>query len=428
MARMAALVSLDLGAQSSPRELEDVLRSIASVQAWLDALKTGIAGLAAGFAENGRGPGAVHVVQRGSGVSAREARTVARRAEVTAVLPSFADALADGKVTAEHVDVLGRAMLGLSEAKQAELVSFESALLRSATSTRPDEWSKQVRGFVEEIDTSHTSNELQRGTTLTRLRIWQDKSRMVQLSGSLEPVAGERVWAAIRREANRLLAVNPELPPAERLSDEQATAQALVDLVAGGHAATAGSNPADLVVLVGLERLVGEPRGHEAREQVCETSRGTRLPVDWVRRMAHEARLIPLVVDRAGLAVELDRASRQRLATFVQRLMLRSMHDTCVVPGCDIPFDDCEVHHLARFNGRNTRIANLAPLCSKHHHDVHDRGWQITLDADRQVTIRFPDGTTWTHETYRPPPGTPPPEPRLFGDPAGRWLPLLHGR
>ena len=68
MVRMAALVSLDLGVLSSPRELEDVLRSISSVESWLAALKIGVAGLAVEFADKGDGPGAVEVVQRGAGV------------------------------------------------------------------------------------------------------------------------------------------------------------------------------------------------------------------------------------------------------------------------------------------------------------------------------------------------------------------------
>jgi hypothetical protein len=83
--------------------------------------------------------------------------------------------------------------------------------------------------------------------------------------------------------------------------------------------------------------------------------------------------------------------------------MLRAMHDTCMIGDCDIPFDDCEIHHVVAHNGRNTRIGNMGPLCTRHHHDIHDRGWTITLDTDRNLTIRLPDGTTWALEKYRPP-------------------------
>ena len=211
-----------------------------------------------------------------------------------------------------------------------------------------------------------------------------------------------------------MLGANGDLPTGTPLTEEQAAAHALVNLVASGHA-PAHPNASDVVVLVGLERITGERGG----QQLCETSRGTRVPVEWVRRMAHEARILPLVVDGAGLQVELDRASRARLASFVQRVMLRAMHDTCIVPGCDVPYDDCEIHHLVRFDGRNTRLANLGPLCTRHHHNVHDRGWRITLDADRNVTITLPDGAIWAQEKYRPPGREPPAA--LTGDDS--WTP-----
>jgi hypothetical protein len=57
----------------------------------------------------------------------------------------------------------------------------------------------------------------------------------------------------------------------------------------------------------------------------------------------------------------------------------------------------------------------MGPLCKRHHHDIHDRGWIITLDPDRNLTITLPDGTTWAHHQYRPPgrepPGREPPGP-----------------
>jgi len=44
-------------------------------------------------------------------------------------------------------------------------------------------------------------------------------------------------------------------------------------------------------------------------------------------------------------------------------------------------------------NGGFTDLENLLPLCSKHHHLVHDGRWTLTLLADRTLTINLPDGT-----------------------------------
>lgn len=40
------------------------------------------------------------------------------------------------------------------------------------------------------------------------------------------------------------------------------------------------------------------------------------------------------------------------------------------------------------------------PLCSRHHHLVHEGAWTIHLAPDRTLTTTRPDGTT--HSTNRP--------------------------
>jgi hypothetical protein len=35
----------------------------------------------------------------------------------------------------------------------------------------------------------------------------------------------------------------------------------------------------------------------------------------------------------------------------------------------------------------------LIPVCSGHHHKIHDAGWNITLGPHRELTVSFPDGT-----------------------------------
>ena len=82
------------------------------------------------------------------------------------------------------------------------------------------------------------------------------------------------------------------------------------------------------------------------------------------------------------------------------------MYRTCAIDGCEIVFGHCQVHHLAWYrNGGRTNIDNLIPLCSRHHHQAHEGGWQLTLDERRNLTITYPDGTTTTN---RAPPARPP--------------------
>jgi hypothetical protein len=78
------------------------------------------------------------------------------------------------------------------------------------------------------------------------------------------------------------------------------------------------------------------------------------------------------------------------------------MYRTCAIDGCDRHFEDCHIHHLAEWDDLgDTDLDNLAPLCSFHHHRVHEGRWRQQLDpSTRQLTVHLPDGAL--HSTTRP--------------------------
>jgi hypothetical protein len=78
------------------------------------------------------------------------------------------------------------------------------------------------------------------------------------------------------------------------------------------------------------------------------------------------------------------------------------MYRTCAVHGCHTPFHRCEIHHITPYNGSNTVLANLAPLCVRHHHLVHDHGWTAHLTDKRVLTLRNPNGDWDTPQPLRP--------------------------
>ena len=108
----------------------------------------------------------------------------------------------------------------------------------------------------------------------------------------------------------------------------------------------------------------------------------------------------------------LNHGRNKRFATPDQKLALRVMHRSCLFPGCDMPFDRCEQHHLVEYQHHgNTNLIDLGPVCCRHHHQLHAHNWQLRLDPDtRQLTITYPDGTTRTHPlTGLAPPNNDPP-------------------
>ncbi|MEO5902031.1 MAG: HNH endonuclease [Ilumatobacteraceae bacterium] len=120
------------------------------------------------------------------------------------------------------------------------------------------------------------------------------------------------------------------------------------------------------------------------------------VPVESVRRMLCTGVITPTMT-RDGVVLDVGRT--QRLATRAQRRALRVMYPTCAVPGCAVGFDHCTPHHIAWWrHGGATDLDNLIPLCSKHHHRVHDHGWQLHLTpGTRTLTVTLPDGTTMSH-------------------------------
>ena len=90
----------------------------------------------------------------------------------------------------------------------------------------------------------------------------------------------------------------------------------------------------------------------------------------------------------------LDLGDRVRLATRDQRLALEALYPTCEIPGCDVPFARCQVHHLVPWEvERRTNMDNLRPRCSFHHHLVHEGGWREVLGPDGRTVLLRPDGT-----------------------------------
>ena len=83
------------------------------------------------------------------------------------------------------------------------------------------------------------------------------------------------------------------------------------------------------------------------------------------------------------------------MATMEQRRALRAMYRSCGFPDCTVRFGDCDVHHVIAWMQHRgpTNLDNLLPLCSQHHHLVHEGGWHLELFPDRRLIVRRPDGS-----------------------------------
>lgn len=100
------------------------------------------------------------------------------------------------------------------------------------------------------------------------------------------------------------------------------------------------------------------------------------------RRMCCDCKVIHVVLGGDGEPLDLGRA--QRTVPLGIRRALVARDRGCTFPGCDRPPGLCEAHHIVLWSeGGGTSVKNCCLLCSVHHQQVHQQGWDITVDGGR---------------------------------------------
>ena len=99
---------------------------------------------------------------------------------------------------------------------------------------------------------------------------------------------------------------------------------------------------------------------------------GSLLAPETVRRLACDASIIPLVLGSDAEVLDYGRAVRLFTPAQTKRLWLRDAG--CTYPGCGMPPQWTDAHHLVHWaDGGPSDLENAALLCDRHHHVVHSR-------------------------------------------------------
>lgn len=207
-----------------------------------------------------------------------------------------------------------------------------------------------------------------------------------RVTGTPSPANGPNVTSAPRPVNGPPLTSTPS--PASGSRATRTATPTNQPSVAGGPSATSAPGLVSGVV------AAGPP------EPVIDWGLDIELPAAVLEELTRHARIVELTV-RDGTIDDpdrrLDQGRNDRLANRAQRRALRALYPTCAIPRCGVRFNATHMHHVVWWeHGGTTDLHNLLPLCSRHHHAVHDRGWQLTLSRDRTLRIDLPDGTTMT--------------------------------
>lgn len=140
---------------------------------------------------------------------------------------------------------------------------------------------------------------------------------------------------------------------------------------------------------------------HLRDTQPGRTLSGVPLPGLVMRKLACDANIHRVITHGTSSILDYGRATRTIPPALYTSLVLRDRG--CRFPGCDRPPHWCEGHHLLHWeDGGPTNLTNLALLCSKHHHVIHQPGWHIRLDPTGTIEVADPNGRR--HASH--PPGT----------------------
>ena len=147
-------------------------------------------------------------------------------------------------------------------------------------------------------------------------------------------------------------------------------------LLASGSLGQHNGLPATIVVSAQLADL-------EAATGTGLTSGGTVVPMSDVIRLARHAHHYLAIFDK-GHAVALYHT--KRLASPGQRLVLYAKERGCTRPGCTIPADWCEVHHVNDWAAtHHTDVNTLTLACSPDHTLVTTGGWTTRKNAQGET-------------------------------------------
>jgi hypothetical protein len=346
--------------------------------------------------------------------------------------PGLAEVWASGIITSEHVDAVAR---------HADLFEpDELAAVIAELGSRWGRWSPSaISRFVRAADRllhprAGDPEPNEADAYASRGLSFAITSDSVILSGELPRLEGELVIAAIDAFAEKLRSTAEHVPASARRAD------ALVELVNAAHSSgalpTRGGLPVALTVTLD-HTSCGDP--------IWSTSRGHLLTEAEARFTACDAAITPVLLDASNagggatcpdtveaLLAEADRPSgttpgaqpdmaariaalasamldsrvpiavgrTERTATPAQRRLLAARDKGCIIPGCAVAAEACQVHHVTEWSaGGSTDPENMVLVCWTHHRQVDLRMWTIH-PADPLAPLPEPEagsptGTIW---------------------------------
>ncbi len=375
------------------------------VRSWVEGQEVRLASVAVGassFPEK--------FIADATGGSLRDATVLLARAAVVRQLPGLASLLSSGAATGAHLDVAVRRLQRLEPLVRDRVLLDAAGLAAGAAGRTPEQFSsfiaERVRLAQRALASDEGTDRLAAQEAMVGLSWRLAGEGMHEWRLLLDPVAALAFDQLIAGQVEAMFhdRVPSGCPTNPLQRQAYLRAHALLSLLTGGGARMARP---EIIVVVDARDADADADADADTDVECGLITEREPVVDWGLpvEVPHRVLLdlfgradVHTVIVRNGVVLhapgELNLGRSTRLANAAQRRVLRGLYATCAVPRCPARFAHTKIHHVHWWrNGGFTDLDNLLPLCSKHHHLVHEGGWALTLLADRTLTINLPDGT-----------------------------------
>ncbi|MDW3219016.1 MAG: DUF222 domain-containing protein [Acidimicrobiales bacterium] len=331
-------------------------------------------------------------------VSGRAAHRAARTAHGLADMPRAEAALAAGRITVEHAHSLTKAGREINpESADAELVEIAETSPADLFAKRTTEWITKRK----KSDPKPDHDAQRRARTLKR---WDDKAtglRMFLLG--VDQTTGALLDADINRLEQTLWnddgGRNADPNTARTL--DQRLADATVQLITGARR-TADRPPhpkSNVTIMIDLADMTTD----DGAPLATLVQDGQPLPASVLDRLLCVSTITPMLFNGPSNPIWVGRDYRH--ATLTQWRALIARDRGCI--GCGANPDRCQAHHIRYWEHFGpTDIDNLVLVCSRCHHNIHDRGHTLHRTNGRW-TIRPPGAPPGAKQPHFPTPDFP---------------------
>jgi hypothetical protein len=282
-------------------------------------------------------------------------------------------------VDGEHLDAITATMDQLPDTTPPQVRALvETTLVDTARVSDPMVVRRQGRILLDRIDADGTAPNDQVPAVRNELHLQPTSDGGVRFRGRLTKQPAEALWTLLATHTTPQSPI-PGVPdprsPAERAGDGL---DAILHLAIGsGSNPTRGGAKPHINLTVDLNHFL-------AGSGVATADSGSVFCPDAVLQTACDADVVRIVLTTQGAPVNVGYT--HRVVTVRQRAALVARDKGCAFPGCHLPPQWTDAHHIIHWkDGGRTDLPNLVLLCRRHHTLLHNSDW----------VIRMIDGIPW---------------------------------